>query len=437
MKILVVGSGGREHAVCRKLAEEGSEVYAFMKNENPGIAAVTRSYVTGDEKNFASVADYAGKVGADLVFVGPDPVLDTPLVDTLLKDGFRVASPSRSAARIETSKEYMRDLLARHNIGDKVQNSTFSDSGELRKWLGDFDGEFVVKPLGLTGGKGVKVMGDHFSTVDEGFAIAESIIRSDGKVLIEEKLVGEEFSLQAFSDGKSVYPMPIAQDYKRAYENDTGPNTGGMGAITASDFLLPFIGSSSVEKARKSIAEVVAAMRSDGNPFRGILYAQFMETVTGPRIVEINSRFADPEGISVLSVMKSSLTEILSGIADGSVTGKPEFHHKATVLKYIVPEGYGSDPRLGPLRIPGDLEKENRRLYYASVRGTLNSVEMTNSRAIALVGISDSIPESSAIVDDMLPFIDGNYYVRKDIGRKYYLDSKVEKMKKLRESRNA
>lgn len=431
MKILVVGGGGREHAICRKLHEEGATIYSFMKNENPGIISISKKHAVGDETDYKLVLKYAKSNSVDLVFVGPDPVLDTPLVDSLNKNGIRVASPSRSASRIETSKEYMRDLLDRHNIGPKVVNSSFTDSDSLRRWIGDFDGEFVVKPIGLTGGKGVRVMGDHFDNAVGGIAIAESIMRKDGKVLIEEKLIGEEFSLQAFSDGKTVFPMPVAQDYKRAYEGDMGPNTGGMGSITDVDFGLPFVKKSSVEKAKVMIGKVAEAMNNDGNPFRGVLYGQFMETSKGPRVIEINSRFADPEGINILSIMKSSLSDILSGIADGNMTKAPRFNHKATVLKYVVPVGYGSAPKHGYLDIAENIENDDRRLYYAAVRGKLNNLEMTTSRSVALVGISDSIPESSRIVDRMIPYIKGDFYIRRDIGRKDYLQYKIDKMAAL------
>lgn len=432
MKILVVGSAGREHALCRKLHEDGAQVFSYMKNKNPGIISVSSKYVVGDELDYKSVLKFAKSSNVELAFVGPDPVLDSPLVDTMIKEGIRVASPSRSAARIETSKEYMRDLLDRYNIGRKVLNRSFTDSDSLRKWIGDFDEEFVVKPIGLTGGKGVRVMGDHFDTAATGLAIAESIMRKEGKVLIEEKLEGEEFSLQAFSDGTRVFPMPIAQDYKRAFEGDMGPNTGGMGSITDSDFGLPFIKRSTIDTAIKTVKEIADALNRDGNPFRGVLYAQFMATEKGPRIVEVNARFADPEGINVLAIMKSNLAEMLSGIADGHVSKSPRFSHKATVLKYIVPRGYGSEPQLGYLNVPPGIEGTDRRIYYASVKGNLSTVEMTNSRAIALLGISDTINESSEIVDQMIPEIKGDYYIRRDIGKKERIQTKISKMIRIR-----
>lgn len=432
MRILVVGSAGREHAVCRKLRDEGSEVYSYMKFENPGIISVSREYVIGDESEYGKIVDYAKSRKIDLAFIGPEAVLATPLADSLVSEGIRVASPSRNAAMIETSKEFMRGLLQKHGIGDEVRNRTFTDPAELRDWIGKLDSEFVVKPVGLTGGKGVRVMGDHFRTAEEGIAVAEDVLKADGRVLIEEKLVGEEFSLQAFTDGTDIFPMPVAQDYKRAQENDTGPNTGGMGAITDSDFGLPFIAQESVEKAKSILQKIAAAMKNDGSEFRGILYSQFMDTADGPKIVEINSRFADPEGINVLSIMKSSLTEVLQGIAGGKVRRAPEFRHRATVLKYIVPEGYGYDPKPGALSIAEGIEDDSRRVFYASVKGSLNSVQMTGSRALALVGISGSISESSAIVDGMIPRIRGRYYVRKDIGRSEFVESKVLRMKAIK-----
>lgn len=434
MKVLVVGSGGREHAVCRKLHEDGAELYNFMNNRNPGIAAISKKTEVGNELDYKTIVKFAKSNTVDLVFIGPDPVLDTPLADTLAREGIKVASPSRSAARIETSKEYMRELLANHSIDQNMVHMTFSEDEELRKWIGNFDGEFVVKPLGLTGGKGVRVMGDHFDTAASGIAIAENIMKKDGKVLIEEKLTGEEFSVQVFSDGSKVYTMPVAQDYKRAYEGDTGPNTGGMGSITDSNFGLPFIKQSTVKKSREIMQKVVTALKEEGNPFHGILYGQFMATAHGPMIVEINARYADPEGINVLSIMNSSLLDTLIGIAEGKMTKAPSFRRKATVLKYIVPRGYGSSPKLGYLTVPKFSKTDNGRLYYATVKGTLSNVEMTTSRAIACIGISDSIPESSAIVDEMVTRIGGDFYYRKDIGREEYINSKIARMNVIRNS---
>jgi len=431
MKIVVVGSGGREHAIVKKLNEEGSRVFAFMKNRNPGIASLSEDFKIGDETDLVAVEGYVKAVNPDLVFVSPDPVLNTPLVDTLRREGFGVASPSRSAARIETSKEFMRNLMRDHNISGSVKYAVFDNPHEMKRWIKDLSAPFVVKPIGLTGGKGVKVMGSDFTTTEEGISIGSSIIKNDGRVLIEEKLVGEEFSLQAFCDGKSAYPMPLAQDYKRALEGDLGPNTGGMGSITDSNFMLPFIGRSSYDKAVSIVKDVVNAMHSDGYSFTGILYAQFMETARGPVVVEINARFADPEGINVLSVMKSSLSDTLFHISEGKINMKPEFEKRATVLKYVVPEGYGSNPKPGRLKIKTPYD-DNRRIYYAAVNGSLQEVEMTSSRALALVGISGSIPESSSIVDSMISGISGNFYVRRDIGTEKSIISKINKMRKLR-----
>lgn len=436
MKVLVVGGGGREHAVCRKLNAEGTKVIAFMKHRNPGIIRDSEKYFIGDELNYEEIVKAARNENVDLVFVGPDPVLDTPLVDELLKEGVRVASPSRKAARIETSKAFMRDLLSFYGIGEGVSYRVFNNIQDAREWISDLNAEFVVKPLGLTGGKGVKVMGDHFTSVEDGIKEAEKIIGKDGEVLIEEKLTGEEFSLQCFCDGSDVYPMPLAQDYKRALEGDRGPNTGGMGSITDSDGLLPFVDRSSYDKSLSVVKRICDAMKKEGSEYRGIIYAQFMETGDGPKVVEVNARFADPEGINVLSVMDSSLTETLLGIADGHIGSHPQFMNKATVLKYVVPIGYGSEPRSGNLRIRKGVEDSSRRLYYAAVSGTLWKVEMTTSRSLAAVGIADSIIEASLEADKALEYVEGDYYVRRDIGTPEYLNSKLRRMRELKETKH-
>ena len=236
--------------------------------------------------------------------------------------------------------------------------------------------------------------------------------------------MGEEFSLQVFTDGTHVAPMPIVQDFKRAYENDTGPNTGGMGSISGPDGL-PFIRKSTVEKALDILVKIVNALRNDGRPFTGILYGQFMETVNGPVVIEINSRFADPESMNVLSLMKTDICDIFFGIADQKLNRDAEFEKKATVLKYVVPRGYGTKPEGGMLTVERKLLPDNLRLYYAAVSGTLERVEMSTSRSLAMVGIADTIPEASDVVEDNLHIIKGNYFVRHDIGSRDMIEKKM------------
>lgn len=415
-KILLIGGGGREDAVARKIVESGSELYAALKNRNPSILSLSKEHLICNELDYGKIADFADSRKVDLAFIGPDPVLDTPLAAELDKKGILVASPSRNAARIETSKAYMRELLNNHNISGNIFSKLFTDRNELSEFLSSSSMEFAIKPIGLTGGKGVKVMGEHLNGFDESFNYASQLIEKDGQVLLEERLKGEEYTLQVFTDGKKILPTPLAQDFKRAYEGDKGPNTGGMGTITDADGLLPFVSKSSRDKAASIMQDIVTAMAKDGDIFKGVMYGQFMETSEGPKVIEINARFADPESMNILSLFKGDFTELLYSIAEGSLKTGITFDQKATVLKYIVPKGYGTKSEPGTVEINRSGLGQDTRLYYAAVSGTLDKVEMTSSRSLALVGIADSIEEASDVVESNLSNFTGDYFLRHDIG---------------------
>lgn len=428
IKVLLVGGGGREDAVARSITRSGGELYSVMKNENPSIIRNSKDYRIGDELDYNSILNYALDKKIDIAFVSPDPVLDTPLVDSLSLKGIAVASPSRSAARIETSKEYMRDLLLRNEIPGNIEFRIFKDHEEMACFVRKSDDEFAIKPIGLTGGKGVKVMGEQIGSRDEAISYGDEIIKRNGEVLLEKKVTGEEFSLQVYSDGKHISPMPIIQDYKRAFEGDKGPNTGGMGSISDRDGLLPFIKKETVEEGKNILQRVVDAMREEGIPFKGVMYGQFMQSPEGAKIIEINSRFGDPEGINALTLLEDDFVDILCGISEGNLKTTHQYMKKATVLKYIVPDGYGISPIAGTLEVEPNSEDMNFKIYYAAVSGTMEKVEMSTSRSLALIGIADSIPEASSIVEGKLSRIHGKYAMRHDIGTLGFLNKKMGKV---------
>ncbi|MEM0155983.1 MAG: phosphoribosylamine--glycine ligase [Thermoplasmataceae archaeon] len=425
-KILLVGAGGREDAIGRKLVEGGTQLYCAAKNLNPSLKKISKEYKVVNELDYQSIIQFAKDMGVDLLFVGPDPVLDTPLVDTAEESGISVASPSRQAARIETSKEYMREFIGRNGIQGNIFSKIFRGKPEVAEFMRSDDREFAVKPIGLTGGKGVKVMGLQLDSRSSAIAYAQEVVEKDGKVLLEERISGEEFSLQLFSDGKHVSSMPLAQDYKRAYENDVGPNTGGMGSITDADHNLPFISPGCRDEALIIMRKIAEGMRREGTPFRGIMYGQFMQVGSEPKIVEINARFADPEGINVLTLLRDDLSDILFRIAGSNLRSNIDFECKASTLKYIVPIGYGSNPQKGTLQINLSGLPENLSIYYAAVSGTMERVEMSNSRALAVIAKGDTIEEASDLVESNLFRVNGNYYVRHDIGSRKFMKEKAK-----------
>jgi len=233
-KVLMVGGGAREHAMARALAEGGAELYSVMKNRNPGIRRLSKDLLLSSETDIEKVALYARMKAVELACVGPEAPLEAGLVDALEKEGVRCAAPTRAAARLETSKEFMRSLMARHGLPGRIEHWVFSDIEEVRRFFSVYDRGVAVKPVGLTGGKGVKISGDQLLSKDDVVRYASEVLDKklggQARVVIEEKAEGEEFTLQAFSDGKAVAPMPAVQDHKRAWEGDLGPNTGGMGS---------------------------------------------------------------------------------------------------------------------------------------------------------------------------------------------------------------
>ncbi len=334
MRVLAVGGGAREHAIVSALARSGAEVFVCMKNSNPGIARLAKAVALVDETDVSRVVGHARGWGAELAVVGPEAPLEAGLADGLESAGIPTASPRKAAARIETSKSFMRNLMDKHRVKGAVRFVEAEDADDVRAALDELGTEVVVKPVGLTGGKGVKVFGEHMRTREDVFAYAEEIlskhIGGGAGMVIEEKLVGEEFTVQAFCDGRRVVPMPAVQDHKRAYEGDKGPNTGGMGSYSQADGLLPFLRRGDYDEAVSIMSDTLAALREDGSEYRGTLYGQFMITKDGPKVIEFNARFGDPEAMNVLSLLRSDFSAVCAGMAGGDLSGRRvEFERKA------------------------------------------------------------------------------------------------------------
>ncbi len=247
MKVLLVGGGGREHAIGEALVRGGgAELYVVSKHRNPGgLLKIAEGYALARETDVERVLAHAERFGGvDLAFIGPEapPLERGGIVDVLEENGIPAVGPSKEAARLETDKAFARHMMEKYEIpGGRKHFRVFDDVSEMRSWVDDFGRPVVVKPpLGLTGGKGVKVVGYQLRDNEEAKAYAEELIRRDGKVLIEERTDGVEFTFQVFTDGKNVIPMPpLAQDYPHAYEGDVGPITGGMGSYSCENHTLP------------------------------------------------------------------------------------------------------------------------------------------------------------------------------------------------------
>ena len=440
MKVLVVGGGGREHAIVEALNRSHAEIYAAMANQNPGIRRRSKDVLLGDVTDVERIVSWAKGHGIELAVIGPEAPLEKGITDALEAAAIPTVGPSREAAQLETNKEFTRTLMRDHRIPGFPQFWAFDNLAGFEEFVNDSDFEFVIKPLGLTAGKGVRVWGDHFSSKAEALAygreILEKKIGGTARFLVEEKLVGEEFSLQAFCDGRTLVPMPLAQDHKRAYEEDKGPNTGGMGSYSDSDHRLPFIAGDDVDRALETMTKTLEAMAARGTPFKGILYGGFMATKDGPKLLEYNVRFADPESMNVLPILETDFLDICSGLTAGNISASVSFAPKATVCKYVVPMGYGSLPKAGEqLKVDeASIRRTGAKLYYASVDEKSGHLYTTTSRSLAIVGIAANLEDAESISEEALAFVSGSFYARRDIGKPEVVQRKVQRMQKIRES---
>ena len=432
MKILLVGNGAREHAIAEKIAAE-AELYTIMSRKNPAIAALSKEYWICDIHNQEKVAACVHGKDIDIGFASPDSVLAAGISDALAETGMLVASPTKAAARIEWDKGYMRTLMQNYKISGAPKFEIVDNEKDAERTMRDY-GEVAIKPLGLTGGKGVKISGDHFTTIEEAGEYVTDVLKKDGKILIEEKLDGEEFSLQAFCDGTRVSTMPPVQDHKRAFEQDRGENTGGMGAYSTGK-ILPFMEQSDLEAAEKIMREVVHALKKDGGLFRGVLYGQFMAIKDGVRVIEFNARFGDPEAMNVLGVMESQISDVLLSIADGNL-GTVKFSEFATVVKYLVPDGYPEKP-INDSVIHIDkaaIAAEGAKAYYASVYENEGDGEVytTKSRAMGIMAIAEKIEDAEQKAERACGHVKGPVWHRKDIGTAGLIGKRMEHMKNIR-----
>ncbi|MEA1993543.1 MAG: phosphoribosylamine--glycine ligase [Euryarchaeota archaeon] len=424
MKVLLVGHGAREHCIAEAL---DCELYSFMKNRNPGILDLSADSVVS-ELDLTKLGEFAKKVDPDFAFIGPEGPLEKGAVDYLRSLGIECFGPTKSLARIETSKAFTRELMEKYGINGNPEFRVFTETEGIEAYMRDIN-DFVVKPDGLTGGKGVKVFGEHLATIEEAVSYAEEVLKGHDSVVIEERLDGEEFSLQCISDGKHLSASIPVQDHKRAYEGDEGPNTGGMGSYSMEDHLLPFLTKKDTEKAAKITIDVMKALyKETGEYYTGILYGGFILTKNGVKLLEYNARLGDPEAMNILPILKNNFAEVCFSALDQRLK-KMDFERKATVCKYVVPDGYPTDPKPGKLVIP----ETDARLYYASVDLRESGLYMTTSRAAAFVGIADTIDEAEKIAQNAVEKVEGGVRYRRDIGTQELLQRRVDHMKRIGE----
>lgn len=435
-RVLLLGGGAREHAMGLALAKAGAELFVLGKSRNPGLARLAKDAKLATETDLQAVEEAAKAWRIEVAIAGPEAPLEAGVMDTLAGLGIRTASPTKAAAEVETSKAFLRGLMDKHRIAGAVKHRRFAGPQGLTDWIREL-GSVAVKPDGLTGGKGVKVSGDHLRSIEEAEAYARECltqrIGGQGGVVVEEKLEGEEFTLQAFSDGKAIHAMPAVQDHKRALEGDKGGNTGCMGSYSDSDHMLPFLTRRDADQAQRIVQDIITALAKESRPYQGPIYGQFMLTAQGPKVIECNARFGDPEAMNVLSLLSSNYLDICEGIAAGNLTaGRVRFESLATVCKYVVPPGYGEAG--GKAGIPASADEDAIRaagasLYWAAVHEEQGRILTSTSRTCAVLAKAPTIAEAEQRCEAALRHVKGQgLRVRHDIGTPGLVRRRVEHM---------
>jgi phosphoribosylamine--glycine ligase len=436
VKVLLVGNGAREHSIAEavRASPQNPLLFSYMKSNNPGIRSLSSKTEIGGYDDLANIMKFAEKVKPDFCIVGPEAPLDFGVVDSLARIGLPSVGPTQELAKLETSKSFTRLLMEKYKIPGLPEFRVFTSMDEVKDFLNSLN-SFVVKPDGLTGGKGVMVHGEHLKDVNDALRYCEDVLKTHASVIVEERLEGEEFSLQSFTDGKFVLDTPPAQDHKRAYVGDQGPNTGGMGSYSCSDHLLPFLTKNDVDEAHR-ITELVARaiLKETGSLYKGVMYGGFIVTKDGVKLIEYNARLGDPEAMNVLPIIRSDFIDICYGVINGSLArAKPEFEGKSTVCKYVVPKGYPENPAKGEkIEVSSD---SDARMYYASVDKKPDGLYMSGSRAIAFVGISKDFGEAEKISEQAVKSVKGNVFHREDIGTKELLEKRIKHMEEIRGKR--
>jgi len=420
LKILLIGSSGRLDCMLNAVhrSKRCTEVYVISTLNNSHYLDYCKQFcVLQDLSNTNAILEFALSVNPDITIIGPEKPLEAGIVDILEENGYPCVGPHKEAAKIETSKSFCRQILMDTFLYVSPQFKQFSNSQstEILDYMHEL-GQYVIKPDGLMGGKGVQVKGDHFETDDEGLEYALNIA-SD--ILIEEKLIGKEFSLISFTDGKTIKHTFPVQDNKRAYEGDIGPNTGGMGSISYNNNTLPFLDVFDLLEAKLINCAVLTELNKHlDTPYKGFIYGGFIKTVDGIKVIEYNCRFGDPEIMNILPIMKTDFIDICESIVQETLTDDIEFENKATVCKYIVPEDYPNSSECEALvsNIPEATDAVH--VFFSSVE-KINDTEyrMCGSRAIAIVGIGDNISQAEVNAENTCKQIAGPIRWRSDIGK--------------------
>ncbi|MBT2584123.1 phosphoribosylamine--glycine ligase [Planococcus sp. ISL-109] len=412
MNVLVIGKGGREHALAHQFAISPSVEQVYVAPGNAGMAQ-DAELVAIDELDFEGLAQFAQDNDVAFTFVGPEQPLAEGLVDFFEQRGLKIFGPNKAAARIEGSKAFAKELMKKYDIPTASYDS-FSDTAKAISYIKQQGAPIVIKADGLAAGKGVVVAQSEQEAIDAvtDMLDGQKFGTSGSTVVIEEFLDGEEFSFMSFVQDGKIYPMVISQDHKRAYDGDMGPNTGGMGAYSP----VPQISQAIVDETfTKIVRPTVEAMKSEGTPFNGILYAGIILTSQGPKVIEFNARFGDPETQVVLPRLKTDLGTFISSILDGHEM-ELEWDERPVLGVVVAAAGYpGTVEKGAPL--PDLAQLQDVTISHAGTSRTGDKFIANGGRVILVAGSGETLEDAQRIVYAALGKVDwSGFFYRKDIG---------------------
>lgn len=414
MNVLLIGSGGREHALAWKIAASPMLTKLYAAPGNPGIAEEAE-LVALDVSDHAAVANFCKEKAIDLVVVGPEAPLVAGLGDDLRAAGIRVFGPSAKAAQLEGSKGFTKDLCRKYNIPTAAYER-FANAADAKAYVGKMGAPIVVKADGLAAGKGVTVA----MTEDEAFDAIDACFdggfgSAGAEVVVEEFLTGEEASFFCLCDGKTAMPFGTAQDHKRVGEGDTGPNTGGMGAYSPAPVLTPEL----IERTMREIIEpTMRGMAEMGMPFSGVLFAGLMINDKGPQLIEYNARFGDPECQVLMMRLKDDLLVLLSAVADGQLSHmSARWRDEAALTVVMAARGYPGTPMKGTIIRGLDKTADGVEIFHAGTAEEDGEIVASGGRVLGVTAVGKTVTEAQRKAYEAVDVIDWpEGFCRRDIG---------------------
>ena len=429
-KCLLLGNGGREAVIAEYVSKDYS-LYSIMPYENPSIAEYSRKsngkFIIGNPFDKEIVSKFIQEEKIENCIISSDNLLQEGLIDLARSLGLKTFGPTSKGAKIEWSKTYALEIVK--NIAPEmiIKNYNLTNLEDLRKVIDTYeDDNFVVKPEGLTGGKGVKVGGIHFKGKEEGFEYAKTCLEGSGNVIVQDKVEGREFTVTGLTDGKHIVITPTTFDYPYRFDEDKGPGTGGMGCLGFENGLLPFLTEDDINKCSALMQKTVECVNKDALEFNGVIYGGFFKCNDGIKFIEFNARFGDPESINILNSIETPFEELFENIHNQTLSNDNcKFKKVNTFTVYVVSPNYAITSSKEPCKFTlnkEEIEKQGVKIYFASSKNIngKNYESVGNSRLFATEYTSDSIEDARNRVYKAL---DGNVdeilHYRKDIGNMY------------------